>query len=130
MRLALCSWLWLHGWYGHLDNLDKLDTWARRGRLDCSFGDACRHRATTHHFFRGPFSAVSTPIFATKYLFCSIFRGLQNELAEFSKFGQKKSAKIENSVKFCKILNPRNSPRFCRICKILKNFCNFFCKFS
>ena len=34
--------------------------------------------ATTHHSFRGSFSAVSTPIFATKYSFCSIFQDLQN----------------------------------------------------
>ena len=30
------------------------------------------------------FSAVSTPIFAIKYEFCSIFQSLQNYLAEFS----------------------------------------------
>ena len=34
----------------------------------------------------GSFSAVSTPIFAIKYSFCSIFRDLQNDLAEFSNF--------------------------------------------
>ena len=30
--------------------------------------------ATTHHSFRGSFSAVSTPILVTKYSFCSIFK--------------------------------------------------------
>ena len=56
-------------------------------------GVQCRHRATTHHSFRGSFSAVSTPIFATKYSFCSIFQDLQNELAEFSKMCKKKITK-------------------------------------
>ena len=30
--------------------------------------------ATTHHSFGGPFSAVSTPVFATKYSFCRVFQ--------------------------------------------------------
>ena len=47
----------------------------------------------------GSFSAVSTPIFATKYSFCSIFRDLQNELAEFSKFGKNFRKKLENCKK-------------------------------
>ena len=53
--------------------------------------------------FHGSFSAVSTPILAIKYSFCSIFRDLQNELGEFSKFFKKKTEKIENSGKFGKI---------------------------
>ena len=60
-------------------------------------------RATTHHSFRGSFSAASTPIFATKYSFCSIFRDLQNELAEFSKSCKNFQKKIENSGNFAKI---------------------------
>ena len=80
-------------------------------------------RATTHHSFRGPFSAVSTPIFATKYSFCSIFRDLQNELAEFSKFCQNFQKKSKIQENFAK--NPRISLRFYRICKILQNFANF-----
>ena len=44
----------------------------------------------------GSFSAVSTPIFATKYSFCSVFQDLQNELAEILKLAQKK---IANSAK-------------------------------
>ena len=43
---------------------------------------------------QGSFSAVSTPIFTTKYSFFSIFRDLQDFLAEFSKF-----------VKICQILS-------------------------
>ena len=71
-------------------------------------------RLETHHSFRGSFSAVSTPIFATKYSFCSILRDLLNELAEFSKFCKKENfffLKIkENSAKL-----------FCRSRKMLKN---------
>ena len=51
-------------------------------------GRGQRPLATTPHSFRGSFSAVSTPILATKYSFCSIFQDLQNELAEFSKNSQ------------------------------------------
>ena len=40
----------------------------------------------------GSFSAVSNPIFATKYAFFSIFRDLQNEVRQF-----------EKSANFCKI---------------------------
>ena len=35
-------------------------------------------RVEAQHSFRGSFSAVSTPIFATKYSFCSIFQELQD----------------------------------------------------
>ena len=48
--------------------------------------------ATTHHFFKGSFSAVSKRNFATKYAFCSIFQNLQNYLADFLK-------KLQNFVK-------------------------------
>ena len=52
------------------------------------------------------FSAVSAPIFASKYTFCSIFQNLPNHLADFF---------FENwqNLKFCK---------FCNICKMLLNF--------
>ena len=40
----------------------------------------------THHSSGGSFSAVSKPILTTKYSFSSIFRDLQDYLAEFSKF--------------------------------------------
>ena len=42
--------------------------------------------ATTHHSFRGSFSAGSTPIFASKHAFFSIFRDLQENLLLASKF--------------------------------------------
>jgi len=47
-------------------------------------GAACMRRATTRHSFHGSFSAVSTPMFATKYLFCRIFRDLQSYIVEKS----------------------------------------------
>ena len=36
-------------------------------------GQTAAIRATTNHSFRGPFSAVSTPIFASKHSFCIFF---------------------------------------------------------
>ena len=63
------------------------------GKSDVS-GRRTSPRARSRDFalsFRGSFSAVSTPMFTTKYAFCSIFQNLQNYLAEFSK-----SCKIEN----------------------------------
>ena len=48
---------------------------------------------------KGSFSAVSTPISATRHSFCRVFQDLQNELAEFSK----KIAKFVN-FKFLQIL--------------------------
>ena len=62
----------------------------------------------------GPFSAVSTPIFASKYSFFSIFRDLQNDLIEFSKF--------------CKIFGnfKENSENF----HDFSGFSEFFCKIS
>ena len=52
--------------------------------------------ATTHHSFRGSFSAASTPILTTKYSFFSIFQDLQH---------LHNSAPLEsqNFAKFCKI---------------------------
>ena len=83
---------------------------SRRARISTKSAPESRHRATTHHSFRGPFSAASTPIFATKYSFCSILRDLQNELAQFSKFCKRKS----------------RFSRICRICKNVQNVCNCF----
>ena len=61
----------------------------------------------------GSFSAVSTPIFASKYSFCSVFRDLQDshilhrsQLRKVAKFHQK-------FTKFC--WNFRNFVRFCWI---------------
>ena len=54
------------------------------------FGTAAGTRpgcaATTHHSFRGSFSAGSTPIFASKYAFFRIFRDLQENHLLASKF--------------------------------------------
>ena len=65
----------------------------------------------------GPFSAVSTPIFTTKYSFCSVFRFLQEfrtfaplEIKNFSNFHQNF---VEISSKFCK---------FTRSLQISRNF--------
>jgi len=62
-----------------------------------------RNLSRTYHSSGGSFSAVSAPIFTFKIAFCSIFRNLQNILAEFSKlfeiFG--KLVKVyKNSEKF------------------------------
>ena len=51
-----------------------------RGRCDARG----RVSITTHHSFRGSFSAGSTPIFASKYAFCSIFQNLQEENSQNS----------------------------------------------
>ena len=76
------------------------------------------------HSSRGSFSAVSTPIFAIKYSFFSIFRDLQNDLAEFSKIFEilhtfckifvKIQQKFSESGKFAEILQ-----KFTKFCKIL-----------
>ena len=68
------------------------------------------HTATTHHSFRGSFSAVSKPIFATKYAFFSIFRDLQDGLAKFSQ-------KLQNFGEFRK-----NLQKFAKIYKVLQRF--------
>ena len=47
-------------------------------------------RSQKDHSFGGSFSAVSTPIFATKYSFCSIFRDLQ-DLHTFAPLQSKKN---------------------------------------
>ena len=90
--------------------------------------------ATTQHSFGGSFSAGSTPIFASKYAFCSIFRNLQENHLLASKFGkfllknrrilQKKKRHVFanlNFAKFCKIF--RNPPNFCNnLQNFLQNF--------
>ena len=62
----------VHGEFGW-DRQDR-----RPGHLPVIFTDFYRS-------LEGSFSAGSTPIFASKYSFCSIFRDLQNYLAKFSK---------------------------------------------
>ena len=74
-------------------------------------------RPRHHHSFRGSFSTGSTPIFASKYAFYSIFRALQENHLLASKF-----------AKLCKISrNFANKLRivfgnFQRNCKIWKNW--------
>ena len=82
----------------------------------------------THHSSGCSFSAVSTPILATKYAFFSVFRDLQNDLADFCKICKIKK-NWQNSAKFCK--NPEISRKFCKIClKYAKNckILHMFCK--
>ena len=82
---------------------------------------ACDHRDLNSHpgdFFGGPFSAVSTPILATKYSFCSIFRDLQ-DLHTFAPL---------QSQKFSKILQFFGD--FIKISGILLKFCEIFQKFA
>ena len=64
--------------------------------------------ATTHHSFRGSFSAVSTPIFASKYSFFSIFRDLQ-DLHSFAPVETQFVSKI--SIEFCSFF--RQNSTFC-----------------
>ena len=85
----------------------RTSLWKSDVSLLCSWRAGSRQRfATTHHSFRGSFSAVSTPIFASKYAFFCIFRDLQeNHLL---------------ASKFCKIL--------WKNCKILQHFAIFCCR--
>ena len=103
------------------------------------------------HFSDGSFSAVSKPIFATKYSFCSIFRDLQDSqtfaplqiqnlqnfcnfvLEKFGKFSRflqifLKSAEISSfslriSRKFVGI--PGNPRKLTEIRKLLRKFAKF-----
>ena len=67
--------------------------------------------ATTHHSFRGSFSAGSKPIFASKYAFFSIFQNLQENhflASKFSKFLPKNWKILQNFDifgKFCIFLS-------------------------
>ena len=72
VELAQCD-VWRAG--SRLEDFVELveDLWRPRGIHDTSL------------FLLGSFSAVSAPIFTTKYAFCSNFQNLQNYLAEFSK---------------------------------------------
>ena len=63
-----------------------------------------------HHSFRGPISAGSTPIFASKYAFCSMFQDLQ----EYHLLASKSAKFYKNSQNIVKIL--RIFARFCNVC--------------
>ena len=78
-------------------------------------GSACETLGETHlppETSEGSFSAVSTPIFATKYSFCSIFRDLQ-DLHSFAPFFHR--SEFINFVDFR---------------QTFVIFCSKFCKFS
>ena len=80
-----------------------------RAVADCAIASAGLARA--NRSLEGSFSAGSTPIFASKYAFCSIFRDLQNYLAKFSKVFKilqnlKSAIFLKNHHLFCK--NPEN----------------------
>ena len=76
----------------------------RRRQTTTRTSKQTRCTATTHHSFRGSFSAGSTPIFASKYAFCSI------------KFFQNLQENHLLASKFCKFLQ---EPKC--FCKIFKN---------
>ena len=83
------------------DNIIAISTASPQARAavrtaDLRAGSQPRCREPHHHSFRSSFSAGSTPIFASKYAFCSIFQNLQEYHLLASKF--KKCRQI-----FCKI---------------------------
>ena len=84
------------------------------------------HITLSHHPFQASFSAGSTPIFASKYAFFSIFRDLQ----EYHLLASKFCKFLQNFCKkFAKILqNLQKFSEFFKILKILPNFCQNFAK--
>ena len=76
-------------------------------------------------------SAVSTPIFTTKYSFCSVFRNLQN-FHSFAPLKTRNFSKIPSNF----VENMTEFYKFSKFCKIPKNSAKFriqlmkFCKFS
>ena len=75
------------------------------------------------HSFRGSFSAGSTPIFASKHAFCSIFRALQENHLLASKFAKW----LQKFSEVCKLFeksleNFWNFVKFANSCEILQNF--------
>ena len=84
-------------------------------RGPCSSQTSCT--ATTHHSFQGSFSAGSTPIFASKYAFCSIFRDLQEYHLLASKFCKLLQKLLQNFGQ-----NLQTFSEFFKIFKILPKF--------
>ena len=74
---------------------------------------------SSHHSFWRSFSAVSTPIFASKVSFFCIFRNLQNYLVELSEFARN----LQNFWKFTEIFV--NFRKFCKCSQILQNSSEF-----
>ena len=98
---------------------------ARVSSFTCLAGMVLQWRlATTHHSFRGSFSAVSTPIFTIKDAFCSIFQNLQNLHTSAGLETLKKMQISQKSEHFCEILQT-----FLKIRKNHENFRNFRKKF-
>ena len=86
-------------------------------------GSSAQRTATTHHSFRGSFSAGSKPIFASKYAFCSIFQNLQENHLLASKFC-KFLPKICKTLKICDIFW-EILHKFQKSAKFWQNFQNF-----
>ena len=90
-----------------------------------------QQRSRHHHSFRGSFSAGSTPIFASKHAFFSIFQDLQEYHLLASKF-----AKFLRSLsEFCKhfgifLENSKESDFFFKILQILHRIFTDFCRIS
>ena len=84
--------------------------------------DGPRH----HHSLRGLFSAGSTPIFASKYAFFSIFQDLQETHLLASKF-----AKIWKFSRHCKIFENclEIFRKYGEFYKILQTVCRIFTEF-
>ena len=77
-----------------------------------------RHR----HSFRGSFSAGSTPIFACRYAFCSIFQDLQENHLLASKFAKNDSKFLRIFLLlFCK-MSLKDLEHLQNVTKKLRNF--------
>ena len=75
------TWRWIRARPSRACAMCDRDTSAQKhpeDRPQCHSADLSMFIATTQHSFRGSFSAVSRPILATKYSFCSIFQDLQD----------------------------------------------------
>ena len=90
----------------------------------CLFDPRGGQRLAGCQTLEGSFSAVSKPIFATKYSFCSYFRDLQ----DLQTFAPLQIQKFRYFANFCNFL------QFCRyFCKMLLNYskiCHFSFGFS
>ena len=91
---------------------------------------------STHHSFRGSFSAGSTPILASKYAFCSIFQDLRENHLLASKFERflQNFAKFQIFSEFRKLVenileNFRTVATFYKNLQNLQKFLQNFAKF-
>ena len=83
------------------------------------------HGPRHNHSFRGSFSAGSTPIFASKYAFFSIFRALQEKHLLASKFANTSYKIYQNFAKFL-----RNVWKFAEILQNSSKSCQILAKSS